>query len=265
MKAKIGFFLLAALALGGCHSDHYYHYEAVKQARKYLLQNVTDLDTEQINFVRFNTPVLLHSKFFDSSRTDVEHVSVEMYQICVAWIIPRKDEVYMVYGASSARMNDWRPVRVLKKPYLKSKAVLPAAAGECRTYAQNNFFSRMSAEEIVRLRFTGPYLYSTNFELNFNPDGKLDAAAVAAAKAKAADRRQYSLVWKLSGRNLVFSGLAAPGFDKWSIAMAGILSDAELNPHLVRELMTPADYVKPFPKDKEPAPAAKSGQKVESK
>ena len=267
MKTKIAIFLLAAVALCGCHSDHYYHNEAVNRARRYLLENTADLDSEQINYVRFNTPVLLHSKVLGGGVMRPGYVPMEMHQVCVTWIIPGKDDLYMVFGVSTGRMSDWSPNRVIKRSFRKSKAVLPDAAAPCVAYAQNNFFNRLEPNEISIVRFTAPYLYATDFDLNLNPTGKLSDKELAEARTKASAKKQYSLVWKLNRRNLVFSGLADAGFVGWKSEMAGVLSDAELAPHLGKELMTPADYFKPFPAEKEPpavkvAPAAKPAAKA---
>ncbi|MCI5778350.1 MAG: hypothetical protein MR051_00780 [Lentisphaeria bacterium] len=256
MKAVFALFLLAVLGLSGCHSDHYYHNEAVERARKFLLKNAPELNAEQINFVRFNAPVLLHDQVLGELKPAYERVSMELHQVCITWIIPGKDELYMVFGVSTGRMDDWEPNRVIRHRKLKSLAVLPKVAPECRKYAQDNFFSRMDSDEICVCRFTMPYLLSTNFDPNLDPDGKLGPDALAAARKKAEDLRQYSLVWKFAGRNLVFTGLGKRGFKGWKFTMAGLLSDEELKPFVVSELMTPADYLNPFPEDKEPPGAA---------
>ena len=261
MKSKIAVFLLAAIGLFGCHSDHYYHNEAVKRARQFLLENTADLNSEQINYVRFNAPVLLHSKVIGGGKMVPDYLPVELHQVCVTWIIPGKEDLYMVFGVSTGRMSDWSPNRIIKRSFLKSKAVLPAAADSCVKYAQNNFFNRLDSDEICIVRFTTPYLYATDFDLNFNPTGELGDKELAETRSKAGEKRQYSLVWKLHRRNLVFSGLGGAGFVGWDFAMAGLLTDAELSPHLKKELMTPADYFKPFPKDKEPPPPTEEKKK----
>ena len=253
MKEKIALFIFAALLFCGCHSDQYYQNEAVGRARKYLLQNTADLSTEQINFVRFNPPVLLHAPVLGdtSGKTVPLKLAHEQHQVCVSWMIPGKDELYMVFGVSSARMADWQPERVIKRTYRSNRTVIPQTASKCISYAQGSFFSQMSVEEINKLRFTMPYLYHSSFALNFDPAGGADEAALKELRAKAAGKKQYALVWKMSGRNLVFAGLGEPGFKNWDIMMAGFFSDSELASTLGTELMTPDDYAKPFPVEKE--------------
>ena len=94
MKAVFALFLLAALGLSGCHSDHYYHNEAVDRARKFLLKNAPELNAEQINFVRFNAPVLLHNPVLGEFKPMYERLPMELHQVCITWIIPGKDELY---------------------------------------------------------------------------------------------------------------------------------------------------------------------------
>ena len=190
-----------------------------------------------------------------------DYLPMELHQVCVTWIIPGKEDLYMVFGVSTGRMSDWSPNRIIKRSFLKSKAVRPAAAEACVKYAQNNFFNRLGSDEICIVRFTAPYLYATDFDLNFNPTGELGDKELADARTKAGEKRQYSLVWKLNRRNLVFSGVGGAGFVGWDFAMAGLLTDEELSPHLKKELMTPADYFKPFPKEKEPPPPADAKKK----
>lgn len=267
MKEKIALFIFAALLFCGCHSDQYYQNEAVGRARKFLLQNTNDLTAEQINFVRFNTPVLLHSLVSGDvkERSTPRNLPREQYQVCVTWIIPGKDDLYMVSGVSGARMSDWYPNRLIKRSFRKDSAVLPKAAAQCVAYAENSFFTGMTPDEINQVRFSMPYLYHSSLALNLDPAGNADSAALAELRQKAAEKNQYAVVWKLGRRNLVFAGLADPGFKGWNIALAGFFTDRELSGKLSIELMTPGDYMKPFPVEKENLPAAVPAAKVEEK
>ncbi len=249
--------LLFAAVLCGCHSDQYYHNDAVERAREFLLKNCDDLSSEQIYFVRFNAPVLLHAPVLKSSGANANRLPVEKHQICVTWMIPGKDKLYMVFGVSSGRMSDWSPNRMVYKSVIKSRTVLPDAAAKSVKYAKNNLRGELSAREFNFVRYSMPWLLSTDFELNFNTDGKLDASGISDAKKKTEGKKQYSVVWKFGGRNLVCSGLASAGFNGWDIMMAGIVDDATLSRHTKMELMTPEDYYKPFPAEKESVPSAK--------
>ena len=86
--------ILFAAVLCGCHSDQYYHNEAVERARKYLLENSSDLSSEQIYFVRFNAPVLLHAPVLSGGTASANRLSAEKHQVCVTWMIPGKKELY---------------------------------------------------------------------------------------------------------------------------------------------------------------------------
>lgn len=267
MKEKFALFIFTALLFCGCHSDQYYQNEAVGRARKFLLQNTHDLDAGQINYVRFNSPVLLHSPVLGNitDRSSPLNLAHEQHQVCVTWIIPGKKDLYMVYGVSSARMSDWYPERLIKRSYRHDVAVIPQAAAKCVAYSKVNFFAQMTPEEINLVRFTMPFLYQGKFALNFDPAGKADQAEMAALRKKAAGKKQYVLVWKLQNRNLVFAGLGEPGFKKWDIMMAGFFTDRELTDKLGAELMTSDDYTKAFPVEKENPPVTVPAEKSEEK
>lgn len=254
---KIFAMLLFAAVLCGCHSDQYYHNEAVERARNFLLANSSDLSSEQIYFVRFNSPVLLHAPVLDAAASSATRLSAAKHQICVTWMIPGKEELCMVFGVSGGRMSDWQPNRIIYKKVITASTVLPQVADKCVKYAGNYLRRELSDAEYNSVRYTMPWLLATAFEVNFNPEGSLPEKDVAALKRDAGGKKQYSVVWKFGGRNLVFTGLALPGFKKWDIMMASVVSDAELAGHTVMELMTPDDYSKPFPVEKENLPAAK--------
>ena len=267
MKEKTALFILTALLFCGCHSDQYYQNQAVERARKFLLQNTGDFNAAQINFVRFNPPVLLHAPVLGNltERSSPLNLAHEQHQVCVTWIVPEKDDLYMVFGVSSARMADWQPNRIIKRSYRRNVAVIPQAAAKCVDYARENFFSQMDPEAINLVRFTMPSLYQGKFGLNLDPAGKADSAALEALRKEAAGKKQYALVWKLPGKNLVFAGLGEAGFKNWNIVMAGFFTDSELTGKLGMELMTSADYTKAFPTEKENPPAAVPANKVEEK
>ncbi|MBR2345903.1 MAG: hypothetical protein IKA71_09010 [Lentisphaeria bacterium] len=249
---KMSLLLLPLLLFCGCHSDQYYQNEAVERARRFLLENSTDLTSEQINFVRFNTPILLHAPVLSKKvSSDIVKIPVELHQICVSWMIPGKEETYMVFGVSTPRMRDWQPERIIRKSIEKEVAVMPSAAGRCISYARNNFFEELTLEEYNMLRYTKPYLYSTDFDLNVDPTGQIPEAELIGLRKGVAAKRQYSVVWKLPKRNLVFSGWGYDNFANWDIAMVGFMDDAEFSKHALLELMMPDDFYKSFPAEKE--------------
>jgi hypothetical protein len=105
------------------------------------------------------------------------------------------------------------------------------------------------------VRFTFPFLLRTDFELNFDAGGSLNAGEIAALREKSKGQIQYSLVWKLNGGNLVFAGLAEPGFKNWRILMAQFISGAELDKHTQKVVMTPENGLDVLPESEKTAVA----------
>jgi len=251
MVKRAFFVLLLALIAGGCRSELYYQHRAVERARKYLLENCRDLSSADINFVRFNAPLLLHSPVIGShdEETRYEKLVSELQQICVTWMIPGKKDLYMVFGVSGARMDGWYPNRIILRDYTRYQPVLAQAVSKTRKFAQDNFFDDLGVTEANHVRFSFPYLIRTKFDLNFNPDGKKSPEELAKIRKDAEDKIQYSLVWKLDGRNLVFAGLSKPGLGDWDFSFAQIIDDKELGENTVKVVMIPADGLKKLPEE----------------
>jgi hypothetical protein len=177
-----------------------------------------------------------------------EHLTSELRQICVTWIIPCRENLYMAFGVSGPRMDGWQPNRVLVRNYQTHTPVLAAPAGLARLYAQNNLFSDMNSTDINTVRFTFPYLMRTDFELNFDLQGNLDPVDVDKMRVEAAGKIQYSLVWILgNGKALVFAGLADEGMANWNIRMAQIMDKTELDEHVTAVVMTPDQGLESLP------------------
>jgi hypothetical protein len=60
---------------------------------------------------------------------------------------------------------------------------------------------------------------------------------------------------KLNGGNLVFAGLAEPGFKNWRILMAQFISGAELDKHTQKVVMTPENGLDVLPESEKTAVA----------
>ena len=248
MVGKVILFLFSALIFCGCRSDISYQNRAIDRARSYLLKNCENLTSDEMYFIRYNSPYLLHAPLLGGKRERTpEKLQSELKQICVAWLLPGKDDLYMVFGVSSGRMDYWYPERILIRNYKSPEFVVPAAAESARKYTQNNFFKEMDRKEINRVRFSFPALVRSKFELNYNVDGKLTDKEVAARKAKDNSLIQYSLVWKLDGRNLVFAGLAGKGMKNWSLKLADFMSDEELNKYVLHQVLAPEEALSPLP------------------
>ena len=251
MIYRIVFALVVAGFVAGCRSDIHYQSQAIDRARKYVMDNRGDLTSEEINFIRFNAPVLLHAPVLGSAggHNVKEHLSTELRQICVTWLIPGRDDLYMVFGVSGPRMDDWQPKRILIRDYDSHTPVLFAPAGAARSYAQNNgFYADMSSEDINTVRFTFPYLMRTAFELNFDPQGELDEVDVEKLRSGAAEKIQYSLVWLLNdGKAIVFAGLADRGMKNWNVRLVQIMDKTELDEYVVAVVMTPEQGLEALP------------------
>ena len=221
----------AAVLLCGCHADIYYQNRAIERARAFMLKEAGDLDWKQQEFVRYSDPVILHSHIIGKKGIgSAEQLNSEQRQICVAWQIPGKDELYMVYAASNGRMDYWFPERLIRKRYQVKPAPLARVSALASNYAVNNLYQDLKPEEINAIRFTCPALLITDF--------KLDEAA--GGKSGGSSKLQFSLVWQLPGaRSAYFCGCGTPDLSEWSVERAGLADTAEINARTVRVVLTP--------------------------
>ena len=247
---------VCAVLVGGCRSDAYYQNRAVERAREYLLDEAKELTAEEKYFVTFNDPVFLTSPIigtydFSKERSlDAAILNDQLLQICISWKLPKRDEWYMVYGASNGRMDFWYPDRLVRKKFAQAKvSELEQATTTSRTYAKNNLFDLMSAAEQNFIRFYFPAVYETKFEPNFNPTGSETPENIEKAKDSAAKMTQYSLVWERPGQEeiVVFCGFGRAEMAGWKINFAGKTSADELRRHTVRIIKTPEEFYRPFP------------------
>lgn len=245
----------AALS-GGCRSDAYYQNRAVERAREYLLDEAKELSAEEKYFVTFNDPVFLTSpiigsdKFTKDRSLEAPVLNDQLLQICISWKLPKRDEWYMVYGASNGRMDFWYPDRLIRKKFARAKVSgLERATNAARTYARDNLFHLMSAAEQNFIRFHFPSVYETRFEPNFNPTGNDTPENIAKAKKTAAEQTQYTLAWVLPDQKevAVFCGFGKEEMAGWKINFAGRTSADDLRRHTVRIIKTPEEFYRPFP------------------
>ncbi len=251
MLKSVFFALLLAVVCAGCRSDIYYQNRAVERARKYLLENCSDLTPDEGMFVRYNAPVLLHAPLLGEQGNlypGQERLHSPLRQICVTWLIPGRKDLVMVFGVSHPRMDAWEPNRILIRDYSSHVPAINVALDTARNYAKNNFFRDLNTVEVNAVRFSYPGLLRTSFELSFDVTGKQSDAKVAEALEKAENMVQYSLVWKLGAdKNLVITGLSDRKFSTWDIMLAEIMNDAELEKHTVAVVLTPAQGLNAMP------------------
>lgn len=239
----------AAWLLCGCHADIYYQNRAVERARKFLLEEATDLNWEQQEFVRYSDPVLLHSHVIGGlSVGSPSQLGSEQRQICVTWQIPGKDGLYMVFGVSSGRMANWHPERLLRRKYVTKSAPLVGVSKAAFEYARNNLFHELSVEEMNRIRFSPPALLQTNFVVGVSAPAGATREEQAAFEENHGKKLQLTLCWKLDERKSVFfCGFGMPDLSQWQIARAGVITNQELQSRTERTILTPEQSLEKLP------------------
>ena len=248
-KFAITFFAAStALLLSGCHSAAWYQNRAVERARAYLLEHSRDLTQAQIDFVRFNDPILLKAPIYSGAEAGGMTVGLgsELNQICVAWQIPDMPELVMVYGTSNSQMEYWYPERLIRKNFITHKQEFMTAVNNARNYAMSNLVKTLTPLQLNQIRFTAPTLYLTNFPASADPQGTLTPEESAKIEKSRQTALQVSLVWKKEpGKVVLFCGYFAPGFNGWNVNFAGEIPEDELTKHTVKKLRSPADIQKP--------------------
>lgn len=251
-----------ALLAVGCSSTAQLQDRAVERARNYLLKNSRDLTQAQIDFVRYNDPILLTSPIYSGAESGGMGVGLgsELNQICVAWQIPGITELVMVYGTSDKRMEHWYPERIIRKNFITHKQEFTGAANKARAYAVSNLTGHLTALQLNKVRFTAPTVYVTNFPTAVDPQLKLSETEQQNARKKQQETLQVSLVWSDSSSDVIlFCGYFNPDYQNWDVNFAGRLTSEELNKHIVKKLRGPAELAKPADKaEKALFPAAES-------
>ena len=243
---------VCAVLLCGCRSDRVYQNRAAEKARTFLLENAPELNPQQVAFVKYNDPFLMTADGLDGKNTGVK-------QICIAWSIPDADTLYMVFGVSRERMDDWYPNRLIKRNYVAPSPAIKAAVTACRNSAVTSLRDTLSKEDLNIIRLSAPEIAVTDFQLR--PENSIDnpndmslnkfevenPAGKTAAAVKAPVKMQISLIWKISEhRYAVFCGTAAnESLSGWKINFAGIISDHETNAACRKFLKKADDYDTP--------------------
>ena len=202
---KINFIPLTALLLTmfccGCQSDLYYRDQAVEEARQFLLEENPQMPLLEQEFIKFNRPFILADSLGDSYASGLA-------QICICWMTPDNPEAYMVYGASSVRMIDWKPLRVVRRKFVRPDQQYLQAASLASDELIQRQFPLLSAASVNFIRFTLPGVWKCKFPLNSNPGSELAGQELAAADKLP----RYVLAWQLTeqGKTLyaVYGGTA---------------------------------------------------------
>ncbi|MCQ2379008.1 MAG: hypothetical protein MJ016_07390 [Victivallaceae bacterium] len=243
--------VLAAFA--GCRSDQYYQSAAVDDAREFLLDNAPELTQEEVFYVRYNDPVFLKGEALGDPKNAMgswEHTDSYLRQICVAWRIPTREELYMVCGFSEERMHFWKPNRLLRKKFVKEEKVQEKMLAAAQTCVRNRILGDLSTREYNHVRFDYPTLLRTDLDVNFNGNGILSDEEIAERKNLVAAMNQYSLVWGEDDRRIVVSGFADSSLSGWSPIFAAVLTAEELNSHTLEMIRTPENFKLPLEEEK---------------
>lgn len=252
----------AVLLVNGCRSADWNRNRAVERARTYLLEHSRNLNQAQIDFIRFNDPILLKSPIYSGAEEGGMTVGLgsELNQICVTWQVPDIPELLMVYGVSAEDMEYWYPERIIRKNFITHKQEFAAAVNTARNYAVSNLLKELTPVQMNHIRFTPPTVCLTDFATTSDPAANLTKEEAAAAQAALKNALQVSLIWqKDAASSVVFCGYFKPGFSGWDVNFAGTIPQTELAKHTVKKLRDPADIQKPAtPQEKELFSAGKS-------
>lgn len=165
MKILRNTLIFALLLCGfvGCQSEIYYQDQAVSEAREYLLKHSPELTLEEREYVSFNAPIFLYGE--DAKGAESATINSRIGQICITWIIPGREDCYMVVGFSGRRMFDWSPNRLLKKDFKADKEVTLPIYQVARDYVYKNLYNNLEVSAATEVRFTTPKIYYSNLPL----------------------------------------------------------------------------------------------------
>ncbi len=226
--------VLTALLLGGCQSSEYYQERAVNRAREYLLKKCTTLTPLQREYVKFNKPLIMSETVIgdstDGSGVISPHARV---QFNIAWVIPGKEKLHMVYGVSDPSMAMWFPERLIIKEFVQPDVARNNAFRAGRLYALNTLLS-LPLADTNRIRFELPEVFKTDYKLDFNPEDRGITAEEAQAMMKLA---QTSLVWNgtTDNQRIVVVGIGQPDLKSWNPMISITTTPDELKKHVITE------------------------------
>lgn len=221
----------ALMLLCGCRTDSYYQHRAAERAREYLLDHAPELTAEQTGYVKYTFPEVLRAPVLSGYNTGVD-------QIIMMWRIPDADQLYLVLGTSSARMDNWYPLRLLRKNYVAADSSLIGAISNCRNYALTNFHGDLSAAELNVIRLNDPVIVDSSFPVDELRDDPGENPG-----------HQLSVIWKLpeTGRAAVFCGYSRGGtMAGWQVNLASLMPEAQLTGKIGAVRKQPGDFNTPL-------------------
>ncbi len=228
--------LLSCVFLTGC-SEAWMEDRAIARAREYLLENAPELSANQQAFVRYNQPVLLMENIYSGGQS----AGSDMNQVCITWVIPGKQDAYLVFGAGDYRLESWYPARLIRKTFDNSQATLVRAADVARKYALDALYFDMTVHEYNCVRYELPSVYRTDFEIpDTDPDAEPEKKPESAKKPELV---QFSLVWSPRAwkNKIAVIGTAKKDLTGFAVCGGMVISPEELGKHTVGLGLPPAE------------------------
>lgn len=222
---------LAVLLLGGCHSPEYYQERAVNRAREYLLKQCRTLTPLQREYVKFNKPLIMSETLLGDSTGGGDVISPHArVHFNIAWVIPGKDEIHMVFGVSEPSMAMWLPERLIIKEFVRPDLARDNAVRAGRRFALNTLLD-LELGDINRIRFTPPEFFKTDYklDLDYKERGITEQEAKALTKLT-----QHSMAWDgvNAGEKIVVVGLGQPNLGGWKPMISMSTTGEELQRHV---------------------------------
>lgn len=257
--------ILLFTVIAGCRTPEFYQDRAVQKSRDFLLKNCPQLSYEENSYIRFNKPVILHSNIIGGGDSlQSSRITGDMNQIQIVWHVPGKDFFHVVWGVSSASMQDFTPERYFIRKFTPEDTNRRNAVKRARAYIIGNLFSTLSVADYNDLRFREPEIYFSKAELEKEYMPEKDESQFAFVWTLRSDKSKNVTVFGNGARNLADftprSGSVMAENDVKSILIEPYKSPAPPNPAAkIEEKTAPAPA--PAPEKKSEAPAPEEAEK----
>ncbi len=230
-------FVMAAVLLSGCQSPEYYQERAVNRAREYLLKKAPGLNAMQREYVKFNKPYIMSKNIVGNPYGEDDGVISPhaLVHFNIAWVIPGKDEVYLVFGVSEPSMAMWFPERLIVKEFIQPDKKKEGAVKAGQRYALNTLLN-LKLADMNHVRFVVPEFYVTNYVLDLNHEDRGITEQQSEALMKLT---QMSMVWNSKTKpneKIVVIGLGQKDLGGWKPFASLLSSEDEFMKHVVTDI-----------------------------
>ncbi|MBQ9789928.1 MAG: hypothetical protein IJW31_10080 [Lentisphaeria bacterium] len=225
---SLGIAALLMMLFGGCQLPEYYQEQAVIEAREFLLDKSPDLTLDEVAFIKYNRPVIVHENILGtmpSIKSDT--VGSDLSQIGIVWKIPERKEMIMVWGVASESLRFFTPERVIIREFKAANMLQTKALQDAKLLLLNNLHKEFSVEEYNYVRFAEPEIVLTSFV--FDKEKTADEELTK-------DKVQFSFVWQIRNGDFkaVVAGEAYQDFSSFIPYACGIFDEKEFNEHFVK-------------------------------